>query len=168
MKNISFRHDVLPLKNQLYRLALRITQNAEDSEDIVQEVMIKVWKRHDTLGDIDSLEAYCLKICRNQSLDYLRRKEMQNVPFDDGDTALEPADIFQRIQHRDNISIVRTLIDSLPEKQRTTIQLREFEGKSYKEISQILNISEEQVKISIFRARQTLKSKFDKLENYGL
>ena len=168
MKKISFRNDVLPLKNQLYRLALRITQSSEDAEDIVQEVMIKVWKKHDSLTEIDSLEAYCLRICRNQARDYLRKKETHNVSFEENEADHPQTDAFLRIQQRDNISIVRELINSLPEKQKSTIQLREFEGKSYKEIAQIKSISEEQVKISIFRARQTLKNKFEQLENYGL
>jgi RNA polymerase sigma-70 factor (ECF subfamily) len=48
------------------------------------------------------------------------------------------------------------------------MQLREFEGKSYKEIAQILGVTEEQVKINIFRARQSIKQQFIKTENYGL
>jgi RNA polymerase sigma-70 factor (ECF subfamily) len=48
------------------------------------------------------------------------------------------------------------------------MQLRDVEGKSYKEISIILNMSEEQVKINIFRARQRIKQKYSELENYGL
>ena len=69
---------------------------------------------------------------------------------------------------QDRIQLVRRLIDKLPEKQRSCMQLRDFEGKSYKEIAQILGISEEQVKISIFRARQTIKQKFLETEKYGL
>ena len=48
------------------------------------------------------------------------------------------------------------------------MQLREFEGKSYREIAQIMEITEEQVKINIFRARQTIKQKFKNVEDYGL
>ena len=48
------------------------------------------------------------------------------------------------------------------------MQLRDFEGKSYKEIAAILDISEEQVKVSIFRARQAIRQKFIETENYGL
>jgi RNA polymerase sigma-70 factor (ECF subfamily) len=69
---------------------------------------------------------------------------------------------------RDRIALVRQLIDNLPEKQRSCMQLREFEGKSYKEIAQILGITEEQVKVNIFRARQQIKQQFIKTENYGL
>jgi RNA polymerase sigma-70 factor (ECF subfamily) len=48
------------------------------------------------------------------------------------------------------------------------MQLRDFEGKPYKEIAQILGITEEQVKVNIFRARQAIKLQFQKIDNYGL
>ncbi len=48
------------------------------------------------------------------------------------------------------------------------MQLRDFENKSYKEIATILDISEEQVKVNIFRARQAIKQKYIETENYGL
>ena len=95
MKKISFRNDVLPLKNELYRLALRITMSREEAEDIVQDTLIKVWDKRSDWGDIGSI-------------------------------------------------------------------------KSYKEIAEVLNISEEQVKVNIFRARQAVKQLYLKLDNYGL
>ena len=143
MKKISFRNDVLPLKNELYRLALRITLNPAESEDIVQETMIKVWNRRDQWDHIDSIEAYCLTIS------YASNPEEQAM-------------------HQDRLALVRRLIDSLPEKQRSVMQLRDIEGKSYKEIADIMAISEEQVKVNIFRARQAIRQKFLETEKYGL
>ena len=64
--------------------------------------------------------------------------------------------------------LVRDLINDLPEKQKSVMQLRDFEDKSYKEIAEILGISEEQVKVNIFRARQAIKQKYIETENYGL
>ena len=69
---------------------------------------------------------------------------------------------------KDRVMLVREIVASLPEKQRSCMQLREFEGKSYKEIAEVLNISEEQVKVNIFRARQAVKQLYLKLDNYGL
>ena len=66
------------------------------------------------------------------------------------------------------MELVRQIIDSLPVKQRECIQLRDFEGKAYKEIASLLNITEEQVKVNIFRARQTIKQQFERYDNYGL
>ena len=75
---------------------------------------------------------------------------------------------FEAMISTDRISLVRRLVDSLPEKQRSCMQLRDFEGKSYKEIAQVLDITEDQVKVNIFRARQTIKQRFNEAEDYGL
>ena len=53
MKKISFENDILPLKNELYRLALRITLNPAEAEDVVQDTMIKVWSRRDGWDEIE-------------------------------------------------------------------------------------------------------------------
>ena len=171
MKKISFRNDILPLKNELYRLALRITLNPAEAEDVVQETMIKVWNRRDRWEELDSIEAFCLTICRNISLDKMRKAENQNPSLEEStDTAdySYSSNPEEQTMQRDRIALVRQLIDNLPEKQRSCMQLREFEGKSYKEIAQILSVTEEQVKINIFRARQQIKQQFIKTENYGL
>ena len=78
MEKVSFRNDVLPLKNQLFRLALRITLNREEAEDIVQDTMIKVWDKRYEWSSIDSIEAYSLRVCRNISLDRLKKRDNQN------------------------------------------------------------------------------------------
>jgi RNA polymerase sigma-70 factor (ECF subfamily) len=68
----------------------------------------------------------------------------------------------------DRIETVRKLINQLPEKQRSAMQLRDIEGKSYRDIAQILQMTEDQVKVNIFRARQTVKQRFKEVEQYGL
>ena len=170
MKKISFQNDVLPLKNKLYRLALRITLRKEDAEDIVQETLIKVWNRRETWDRIDDMEAFCLTIARNLALDCIKRSGHDNPSIDELAHIEPPAtsDPYQKTAQRDRIEIVRTIIDSLPEKQKSCMQLRDFEGKAYKEIADILQISEEQVKINIFRARQTLKNRYEKIESHGV
>lgn len=175
MKNISFRNDILPLKNELYRLALRITLNSAEAEDVVQETLIKVWNKRDDWDTIDSIEAFCLTICRNLSLDKMRKLSNQSESIDNDSTfKSDPLDHSyssnpeEQAMQRDRVDLVRRLIDTLPEKQRSIMQLRDFEGKSYKEIATILNVSEEQVKVNLFRARQTIKKKYVETENYGL
>ena len=172
MKIISFRNDVLPLKNELYRLALRITLNPADAEDVVQETMMKVWNRRDTWEQIESMEAYCLTICRNLALDKTRKmgNDSQTLDTSEHDTAdhSHSANPEEQVIQQDRVAMVRMLINQLPEKQRSVMQLRDFEGKSYKEIASVLGLSEEQVKVNIFRARQTIKKKYIEAEEYGL
>ena len=170
MKNISFRDDVLPLKNELFRLALRITLNRFEAEDIVQDTLIKVWNRRSDWNDIDSIEAFSLTICRNLSLDRIKKKENNNDSLEDvkGAEPLASSNPQDRMIQADRVGLIKQIVDSLPEKQRSCMQLRDFEGKSYKDIATILDITEEQVKVNIFRARQTVKHKYMKLDNYGL
>ena len=168
MKNVSFRNDVLPLKNELFRLALRITLDRADAEDVVQETMIKVWSKRDSWDDIDNVEAFSMTICRNLALDHAKRRENDNERLD-ADNVREPvapSNPFEQAVNQDRVQIVRRIVDSLPEKQRSCIQLRDFEGKQYKEIASILTITEEQVKVNIFRARQTIKQKFFEAEAF--
>ncbi len=171
MKEISFQNDVLPLKNKLFRLALRITLNREEAEDIVQDTMIKVWKTRDRWQELDSIEAYSLTIARNLSLDRIKKMDNQNDSLEEqtverlDETTSTPS---ERMIQKDRLDIVRKMINELPEKQRTCLQLRDIEGKTYKEIASILNITEEQVKVSIFRARQTIKQRFQQFDRYGL
>ena len=57
MKEIDFREDLLPLKNKLYRLALRITLDTAEAEDVTQDTLIRVWTKREELGALNSLEA---------------------------------------------------------------------------------------------------------------
>lgn len=160
----------MPLKNQLFRLALRITLNRFEAEDIVQDTLIKVWNRRSDWEDIDSIEAFSLTICRNLSLDRIKKKENDNNSLEDvkGVEPLSSSNPQDRMIQADRVNLIRQIVDSLPEKQRSCMQLRDFEGKSYKEIAVILDITEEQVKVNIFRARQAVKQRYLKLDNYGL
>ena len=69
---------------------------------------------------------------------------------------------------KERIVLLNQLIGRLPMKQRVVIQLRDIEGKSYKEIAALMSMTEEQVKVTLFRARQKLKQQFIDIDNYGL
>ena len=60
MQEISFRDDILPLKDKLFRLALRITLDRAEAEDVVQDTMIRVWSKREEWTQFGSVEAYCL------------------------------------------------------------------------------------------------------------
>lgn len=170
MRNISFRNDVLPLKDVLYRLALRITLKHEEAEDIVQDTLIKVWNKRDDWDNIESIEAFSLTVCRNLALDHVKHKSNLNESLDSvGVDALDKGHTpYEKMLQKDRMQLVRRLVDTLPEKQRSCLQLRDFEGKPYKDIAAIMGITEEQVKVNIYRARQTIKQKYQQIEDYGL
>lgn len=185
MENISFKNDVLPMKDKLFRLALRITLNQQDAEDVVQETLIKIWNRRDSLDKIESLEPWAMTIARNLAIDNLRKQDLHrtisiDTPVEDPTKEAPSQPLasaitdslrttpYERMQEKERLDMVRNLMNSLPEKQRTAMQLRDFEEKSYKEIADIMQISEDQVKINIFRARQFIKTKYNIITQYGL
>ena len=123
MKNISFRNDVLPLKDVLYRLALRITLKHEEAQDIVQDTLIKVWNKRDEWENIVSMEAYCLTICRNLALDKMKLRANQNESIENIhlDTPDQGGNPYERMQQKDRIDLVRRMVNALPEKQRSRL-----------------------------------------------
>lgn len=177
MSEIDFRHDLLPLKNKLFRMAIRITLDRPEAEDVVEDVLVKVWEMRTTpeMQRVTNLEAYCLTMTRNLALDRARRLDAQRVSLDDDQ---HQADVMQRpdnamlpdqiMEHNDRLMWVRQLFDTLPEKQRTVLQLRDIEEHTYQEIADIMRISESDVKVTIFRARQALKQLIQNKPNHGL
>ena len=170
MQDIDFRYDLLPLKNKLFRLALRITLDSAEAEDVTSDTLIKVWNKREELRGVESIEAYCMTVCRNLALDRHEKKEAQNLSLeaneiDAADNSFTPD---EQLERDDKLRKVHELFNQLPERQRTIMQLRDIEEKSYREIATIIGVSEEVVKVTLFRARQAIRKQYDKIENYGL
>lgn len=169
MQEISFRNDILPLKDKLFRLALRITLDRAEAEDVVQDTMIRVWNKRDEWQQFESVEAYCLIVAKNLAIDRSQKKDAQNVELTP--EMAEEADIsgpYDRLVNNERMKIIHRLIDELPEKQRLIMQLRDIEGESYKDIAKVLQLTEEQVKVNLFRARQKVKQRYIEIDEYGL
>lgn len=163
MKEIDFQTDLLPLKNKLFRLALRITLDPPEAEDVVEDTLVKTWERRAQLTEVESLEAYCTTMCRNLALDRAEKKSAQNlslevVQVDTADTAALPD---ERMEQDERLQMVSGLFNRLPEKQRTALQLRDIEGYSYQEVADRMGITETDVKVTIHRARQSLKQQIE-------
>lgn len=169
MPKIDFRNDILPLKDKLFRLALRITFDRAEAEDIVQETMIRVWNKRDEWHELESVEAYCLTVTRNLAIDRSEKKDAQTVELTP-ETEETPAasSPYDNLVSKERLRLIHKLMNDLPEKQRSIMQLRDIEGKSYKEIATLLKLTEEQVKVNLFRARQKVKQWFTNIDNYGL
>ena len=158
---------ITPIQDKLFRFALRMVGSVEEAEDVVQEVWIKLWKQKDYLDKIQNVEAWCMQLTRNISIDHLRSKHRRTEGLDGvrqfeshdhtPDLALSKKDLFQRIQH---------MMNDLPEQQRDVMHLRDIEGYAYQEIGHMLNLSLNQVKLNLFRARTTIRKQIEQLQAY--
>ena len=159
----------MPLKDKLFRLALRITFDRAEAEDVVQDTMIRVWNKREEWTQFGSIEAYCLTVAKNLAIDRSQKKEAQNVELTpEMEEESEASGPYDQLINNERMSIIHRLINELPEKQRLIMQLRDIEGESYKEIAKILNLTEEQAKVNLFRARQKVKQRYLEIDEYGL
>lgn len=151
---------VLPYKDKLYRYAMRYVSDPMEAEDIVQEVLIKIWKKKDHFIQLDNPEAWCMTITRNLSIDKLRKKKAKTDPIEDyhhlRDRNMDP---YTATRNNDTLSAIHELIEQLPKSQQAVIHLRDVEGFKYKEIAEITGTNIDSVKVNLHRARKTLKEK---------
>ena len=82
------------------------------------------------------------------------------------DRTQDDANPYEELEQKERLMWVHRLMEELPEKQRKIMQMRDIEEKSYKEIAQALDVTEEQVKINLFRARQKVKQGLLRLDAY--
>ena len=165
-----FQHSILPIKNTLYRLAKRVVGETSEAEDVVQEVFVKVWNQRNELTEIANLEAWCMRLTKNLSIDKLRSKHRRTeslLPeFDQTDNEQTP---YQLVETNDTMQQIENLMNALPEKQKMVMHLRDIEGLAYQEISDALEMPVNQVKVYLFRARKQMREEIltSKILNYG-
>ena len=162
--------ELLALKQKLFRLALRITQNREEAEDIVEDVLVKAWERRAEWDQLKSIEAFVTTMCRNLAIDRLDLRERRNASLDD--SHLQTPDVqrspHEQLEREERMNVVKQLMAQLPEKQRSVLHLRDVEGKSTEEVALVLQTTEANVKVLLHRARLFIKTAYLKIENYGL
>jgi len=164
-----FTQQITPIKDRLYRFAMRMVDNAAEAEDVVQEVLIKLWHKREELPQIQNLEAWSIRLTKNLSLDKLRSKHKRTEGLEEHynlvSNSQNPA---QLIESKDAIARIQQLMQSLPESQKMVLQLRDIEELSYKEIAESLDMSMNLVKVNLFRGRQNLKTILINTELHGL
>ncbi len=164
-----FKKEIIPLKQKLYRYARSYLKDETQAEDIVQEVFLKLWDKRNDISRINNIEAWSMTITKNMVLDKIRAKrsysmDPQEMKINEYDSET-PDLIIERAEIRTDI---RRMIETLPDKQREVIILREIEGYSYQKIGEIMGIDQNLVRVTLFRARDNLRKKILKTERYGL
>ncbi|MFK7983824.1 MAG: RNA polymerase sigma factor [Saprospiraceae bacterium] len=168
MSTEQFKKDILPFQNKLYRYALSIVFDAELAKDIVQEVFLKVWTKRAELASVNNKEAWCIRITRNLALDKLKAASRKNVDLayaanhfvGDANPAIQT-------EENDLIASIYEAMKDLSPQQKEIFRLRDLLGYTNKEIKELMDLKDSQVKVNLYRARQKIKAKLGKLINYG-
>jgi RNA polymerase sigma-70 factor (ECF subfamily) len=148
---------------------LKMIKEKDKVEDLVQEVFMKAFDSIQRYDDSYAFSTWLYRIATNHTIDYLRKKKLQTLSIDEpveGQRGTMKRQIPDQSTHTDDIiirkerrQIVRQAIEDLPKKYRDVIELRHMQEKSYKEISEVLELPLGTVKAHIFRARETLYKK---------
>ena len=146
------------LSDGIFRFALKHLRDEFEAENVVQNTFEKLWVRKDKV-DMVTAKAFLFKVAYNNCIDIIR-KSKRSTSMDEVHE--------QSYSHNQQYSDLKEVIDQglqkLSEQQRTVIMLRDYEGYDYKSIGDIMDMSEAQVKINIYRGRQALKKYFKDLQ----
>jgi len=163
-----FNRVIIPLKDKIFRCALAILGNKMDAEDVVQDTYGKLWAMREKLPTLENLEAYVLRMARNQCLDMVRAERLHEEKLGevyDQRTEVGPG---QQEDLKDIQAIIKREIAQLPEKPRTVIHLRDVEGYEMDEIAEIVGSDVSTVRVILSRARKTIREKVTNIMNYGI
>ncbi len=152
----------------IYRLAMKMLQNPQDAEDILQETFIKAYKAFPNFDGRSKISTWLYRIATNEALMFLRKKRPDTisveVPREDDAEDMKPVQIIDwcclpedEFMSDEAKKYLDESVDQLPENLKMTFILRDIEGLSTRETAEILEISETAVKTRLHRARLQLR-----------
>jgi RNA polymerase sigma-70 factor (ECF subfamily) len=144
--------------NGVYRFIVKNIRSTQDAEDIVQSAFEKLWVNRDRVTPIKA-KSYLYTVAYHQMIDVIRKENKKP-------TTNEYMEVDQ-VTHQTSSELKQNLlsaINQLNPTQKSLVLLKDYEGYSYQEIGEIMNLSESQVKVYLHRARLFLKTKLLELE----
>lgn len=157
----------------LYGFYFRFTRNAAVSEDLVQDVFERVLKyRHTYRGDSDGkFSTWLFHLARNVLADHARKTKKTGIStnIDDKLEMLEEASLTEEARQKEvHLQLMEMALDELSHDKKELLLLSKLQGVKYKDIAELHNCSEANVKVRVFRAIQDLREVFTKLQAKGI
>lgn len=157
-----FRKLVKQQQNRVYTMAVYMLRDRGEAEDVTQETFEKLWHRWDSL-EHKHIGSWLLLVCRNACLDRIRRrKEYQDVSETEQADDRCPAKELEQLELK---HWLKTAIAGLKEPYRSLVILHDIQQHSYQEIATILELSMEQVKVYLYRARRELRNRLQEVKS---
>ncbi|MFK5914311.1 MAG: RNA polymerase sigma factor [Woeseiaceae bacterium] len=163
----SFSKQIKPHLQRLYTQAFRLTANQDDAEDLVQNLLLRLYEKKIDLETIEKLPNWLLRSLYHQFVDHYRKKN--RLPIDDKNSqseeiinslAYEDESPHQLYENEFTRRQLQSVIEQLNPDQQALIALHDIEGHSLPELSQIMDLPLGTLKSRLHRARQTLRDHF--------
>ena len=142
----------------IFRVAYRITNNPEAAEDLCQESFFRLYERNMVFPNMEEAKYWLIRVVKNAALNYAKRKERERKAyqraFKEDTRQVETGEGL--LVKKETSEEVQKALEKLPENLRIVLVLKEYAEMNYKEIGRVLGISEGNVKVRVFRARERL------------
>ena len=159
-----FKQRFMPHYKLLYRVAYQLTGNAQDAEDLLQDLYLKLWQKRDDLPDEAMKEAYLVTMIRHLFLDQRRLKHLDtSAELKEEASPPDERSLDRQIDSRDEARKMEGLIQQLPERDAKIIQMHLMEDRSYEEIEQDTGLSQGNIRIIVMRTKKKLKQQFNNI-----
>jgi len=168
MKESTFLNIINPVRDKMYRMALRLLTSKEAAEDATQEAILKLWNRKDKINHYANVEAFAMTVTKNYCLDQLKLKQNNNLRivhqnYESNNTSLQ-----SEIEVNDEMVWLGRIVATLPEQQKMIFQLRDVEQYDYEEIAEIMEMNRTAIRVALSRARKTIRENLIKKHDYGI
>ncbi len=145
--------------DNVYRFIVKNLRHEEDARDVVQTAFEKMWRNRDQV-DASKSKSYLFTVAYHQMIDHIRKVKRIQL----SEEFREESKVENRLVN--NLKkVLDHALSRLNETQRSLVMLKDYEGYSYTEIGQIMNLNESQVKVYLHRARLQLRDYLVKMEN---
>jgi RNA polymerase sigma-70 factor (sigma-E family) len=152
-EDAAFRDFVLTRSTALLRMAIMLTGNRADAEDLLQAALVKTYRSWSKINDRAALDAYVRRAMVNTHISWWRRRRVDEYPTDE----LPDQVVADHSRECDIAEVVRRALDRLPQRMRAAVMLRYFEDMTEPEIAATLGISLGTVKSTVSRAVARLR-----------
>lgn len=154
-----FKSIVVPLREKLQNFARSMLNNNGDAEDAVQETLLRLWSKKDSLDNHPNISGYTMQILKNICIDKIR-SEKNTVSLDNVSIAEDNINPYSYTEQMDSSLIIKNIINSLPELQRKIIWMRDVEDYELGEIADIICSEVTAVRVNLSRARKKVRDQF--------
>lgn len=155
-----FDRQVSGLRERLYRFSLRMLDNTEDAEDVVQEAFLRLWLMRAQFASYRSVPALAMKVAKNLCYDYLKRRKIRAAqkvfPLQ---SLYEPTE--KSFEQRQMIESMKQIVASLPGLQQMIFKMKDIEGYTIEEIATITGTRADAVRMNLCRARSKIREKLN-------
>ncbi len=159
MKLETFNREIVPMRMRLMVRARQLTGDDDSAEDLVQEVLLKLWSMREGLDRHTNHEALAMTILRNMATDRWRRQKLGRGDIQSAE-ACGTSSEEERAEAADDIRLIERIVNALPPLQSRIFRMKEMEGYEAAEIMAITGCTPESLRQNLSRARRRIREEF--------